>query len=161
MFPPSRMAEGSQAISLRLSAWSPRRSRRHDVIPRETSFLLTLASVDTFPVGLCMTLFMNVHLEKTKVFLCVRFPGQLKHDLLVRESEIPFKCWFISPQHHFLHLRAIGVLLHWGQRAGWTNRVWSKKTNLHPDTYVGFIFTHTVSSPCGPPEHQRGLCVLN
>lgn len=51
------------------------------------------------------------------------------------------------------------VLLHSGQRARWTNLVWSMKTNLHPDTYVGFIYTRTVNSSCGPPEHQGGLCV--
>lgn len=81
MFPPSRMAEGSQAISpsfCRRFAWSQRRSRRHDVIPRETSSLLTVASVDTFPVGLCMILSMNVHLERTKVFLCLCFPNQTR-----------------------------------------------------------------------------------
>lgn len=122
MFPPSRMAESSEAISAfapsfcRRFVWSPWRSRRHDVIPPpETGLLLTVASVETFPVGLCMIVFMNVHLVKIKVFLRVCFPGQIKPDFLIRESKIPFKCWFISLQHHFLHLRVFCCIRGYGQ----------------------------------------------
>lgn len=165
MFPPSRMAESSEAISAfapsfcRRFVWSPWRSRRHDVIPPRDRSLTHCGFCGNIPSWLVHDCVHECSLGEDKSVLARLLSG-------------PNQTWFSNsgeqdPIQMLVYLSAAslppseGVLLHSGLRARWTNLVWSKKTNLHPDTYVGFIYTRTVSSSCGPPEHQRGLCVLN